>query len=662
MGICTPELRQRRRGLDRLRDQAFWAAALLAAGVLYGGRARGECLELPFPDLQPLAALEDVDATQALTRSRSLITAAQDNAAVPPLRRAALYAIAAQSSSVLELDDDNRAFALKGLALAPADDNPVYLSLLISYAESVYDTPGLRQQVEMLSSVVARLPPGSVGHVCLLGALGWMQHRLNQDDLAVVTLTNAYRESAPPALAHQRARAAEALAAVMDGMGDFDQALELIQEAQQWEQAHHAVQSLSITRYVRGIVLLEKGDARAALAEFDAARTMARALGDRQGVAYADLRSCEARIRLGQAATGMAECEAARAAFAAAGVKHMVKQAQALQARADLDEGRYAAALATLNAVLEHDGADIVPRAVPDLFELRARANAAAGNDTAAYADLHEYVQRSRAVNEADRARSGSVLRARFRVDSEVERNASLQRELSLTRERSALQRDQLDRRADLLVAGAALIALLSYILLAQRGHRRQLQRIATEDSLTKLPNRRRTAELATAAFGAASAVHTPLILALVDLDHFKLINDACGHAVGDRVLTELAALSRSMLREGEIMGRWGGEEFLLLLPAQSLDVAVARVEALRAAALGIALPHSAAAAGLRVSLSAGMASSYEGASSLDEIIARADVALYEAKKHGRNQVRVADESLQASTTAIRRALGAARA
>ncbi|HVN99576.1 MAG TPA: GGDEF domain-containing protein [Steroidobacteraceae bacterium] len=633
---------------------------LLAAAVLACGRAHGECLELPDSDLRSLAALEDVDATQALARARALIAAAQDDHAMPPLRRAALYAIAAQSSSVLELDADARADALRGLALTPADDNPVYLSLLVSYAESVYDTPGLQQPEEKLSAPVARLPVGSVGHVCVLGALGWMQHRLNRDDLAVVTLTNAYRETAPPRLAHQRARAAEALAAVMDGMGDFDQALDLIQVALDWEQAQGAQQAMSITRYVRGQVLLEKGDARAALVDFDAARTMARALGDRQGVAYADLRRCEARIRLGQDAAAMADCETARAAFAAAGVKDMVKQAQALQARADLDRGRNAAALATLNAVLDHNGADIVPHAVPDLFELRARANAAAGNYTAAYADLHEYVQRSREVNEADRARSGSVLRARFRVDSEVERNALLQRELALTRERSALQRDQLDRRADLLVAGAALILLLSYILLSQRGLRRQLQRIATEDSLTKLPNRRRTAELATAALDAASAGRTPLVLALVDLDHFKLINDACGHAVGDRVLQELAALSRSMLREGEVMGRWGGEEFLLLLPAQPLEAAVARVEALRVAALDIGLPPSAAAAALRVSLSAGLASSYEGASSLDEIIARADVALYEAKRHGRNQVRVADESLQASSTAVRRALRAA--
>jgi diguanylate cyclase (GGDEF)-like protein len=652
MGISVHGLRDRGRGPGRLR-----LFALLAGGLLVFARAQAGCIDLSFPDLAALGTLEYVDASRALARAQALIRAAQNDPGTAPLHLAALYAIAAESSSILELDADARQAALRGLQLATPNDNPVYLSLLISYAETVYDTPGLQAQVDKLATIASRQPRGSPGSVCLLRTLGWLQHRLNQDDVAVGTLTNAYRDSALPSLARQRARVAEALAMVMDGMGDFDQALDLMQQTLAWEQAHHAVQLLAVTRYLRGAVLLEKGDYPVALAEFDEARRLARELADRQGIAYADLRICEARIRLGQSAVGRPSCEAAQVAFAAAGVKDLVKQARALLAHADLDAGRTAAALATLNEVLDQDGADIVPRSVPPLLELRARANAASGNYLAAYSDLNEYVRRAQAVTDADRARSGSVLRARFRVDSEIERNLSLQRELRLTRESSALQRNQLQIRTEVLVAGVGLMVLLVYVLLANMRHRRQLQRMAREDSLTRLPNRRCTAELATAALAEALGANQPLTIALIDLDHFKLINDACGHAVGDRVLKELATLSRAMLRDGEVLGRWGGEEFLMLLPAQPLDLALARVEALRAAALEIALPENAKAAGLRVSLSAGMATSYEGASSLDEIIARADVALYEAKKQGRNLVRVADESLQASTTAIRRAL-----
>src|SRR5437868_6844566 len=76
----------------------------------------------------------------------------------------------------------------------------------------------------------ARQPRGSQGSVCLQTTIGWLQHRLNQDDLAVATLTSAYRESAMEALSRQRALAAEALSKVMESMGDFDQALDLTRE------------------------------------------------------------------------------------------------------------------------------------------------------------------------------------------------------------------------------------------------------------------------------------------------------------------------------------------------------------------------------------------------------------------------------------------------
>ena len=636
-------------------------ACLLGASWLAAGGAVAACIDLPFADLQSLTELDVTNANQAVTRANARIAAARHDRKVSPLRLAALYAVAAQSNSILELDEPARAAALAGLGLNPPEDSAVRMSLMISYAETVYDVAGLNRELAKLGALAARQPHGSQASVCLQTTIGWLQHRLNQDDLAVATLTSAYRESALGTLNRQRALAAEALSKVMESMGDFDQALDLTRETIDWEQEHHATQMLTGTRYARGEVLLEKQDYPAALAEFGKARSIGKELGDMQSLAFADLRICECRIRLGQPALARQSCGSAMSVFESTGVKQMVKETRALFAEADLDEGKYAAALATLNSVLDQKGADIVPRWVPKLFELRARANAGLHNYAAAYADLREYVERAHAATDADRARSGRVLRARFRVDNEIERNASLKRELSLSKERSDLQREQLQRRTEVMVAGVALIVLLIYILLATQLHRRQLQRMATEDALTRLPNRRRIAELATAALEKARAQNELLTLALVDLDHFKLINDACGHAVGDRVLRDLAALARRLLGPDEVMGRWGGEEFLLLLPGLPLDLAMARVEALRAAALEIKLPDSGTAAGLGVSLSAGMATSYEGATSLDEIIARADVALYEAKRDGRNLVRVADESLQAATTAIRRALRARR-
>ena len=144
----------------------------------------------------------------------------------------------------------------------------------------------------------------------------------------------------------------------------------------------------------------------------------------------------------------------------------MVKETQALLAHADLNEGKYASALATLDGVLDHHGADIVPRWVPRAVSSCGHAPMRACTTTRPPTRTCANTCSGRgAATDADRARSGRVLRARFRVDNEMERNASLQRELSLSKERSDLQREQLQRRTEVMAAGVALIALLIYIL-----------------------------------------------------------------------------------------------------------------------------------------------------------------------------------------------------
>jgi diguanylate cyclase (GGDEF)-like protein len=148
--------------------------------------------------------------------------------------------------------------------------------------------------------------------------------------------------------------------------------------------------------------------------------------------------------------------------------------------------------------------------------------------------------------------------------------------------------------------------------------------------------------------------MQTPLTIAIIDMDHFKIINDRCGHATGDFVLKEFARVGRESLRESDVLGRWGGEEFLLVMPGATLEVAMASLERMRTLVFGIRLPPS--GAGMRVSLSAGLATSLRHGRSLDEMIARADSALYVAKNEGRDLVRIADESYLA-TTAIRRAI-----
>jgi diguanylate cyclase (GGDEF)-like protein len=310
-------------------------------------------------------------------------------------------------------------------------------------------------------------------------------------------------------------------------------------------------------------------------------------------------------------------------------------------------------ALATMNEVLDHGGEDLAPRIVGPMFQWRARANAELHNYKDAYADLQEYVHRYTAANEAERIRQAGALRARFETDREIERNFSLKRELENTQEQSNRQATQLRWNTVVAVAAAWIIALLIYFLIANRSYRAQLLQLASQDALTGLPNRRRTQELALAALEAARTTRKPLTLALIDMDHFKDINDTCGHAAGDHVLQEFARAGREALRETDILGRWGGEEFLLLMPETPVELAVASLERLRALVFGIRLPAS--GSDLQVSLSAGLAMYDESVKSFEDLVARADAALYRAKNEGRDLIRLCEADFM--STGARRAL-----
>ena len=118
----------------------------------------------------------------------------------------------------------------------------------------------------------------------------------------------------------------------------------------------------------------------------------------------------------------------------------------------------------------------------------------------------------------------------------------------------------------------------------------------------------------------------------MMDLDHFKVINDTHGHQAGDRVLVEFAAKVQSRLRNKEMLGRFGGEEFVVLLPNTPLDAALQVAERIRAGCV----PQG-KEVGCTVSI--GVTLGLPQGDSLDKMLARADAALYEAKNTGRNRV-----------------------
>jgi len=168
-----------------------------------------------------------------------------------------------------------------------------------------------------------------------------------------------------------------------------------------------------------------------------------------------------------------------------------------------------------------------------------------------------------------------------------------------------------------------------------------KLEEQAHLDPLTGLANRRRLEDRAREEVERAQRFNRPLSLMIMDLDHFKSINDRYGHLFGDAVLRRLADLGRSHLRQTDLFARVGGEEFVVLMPETTRETAVATAERLRAllAANPVTRQDGPDTGPVDVSVSIGIAAHGPDTPTVESLMAEADKALYVAKNRGRNCV-----------------------
>ena len=170
---------------------------------------------------------------------------------------------------------------------------------------------------------------------------------------------------------------------------------------------------------------------------------------------------------------------------------------------------------------------------------------------------------------------------------------------------------------------------------------RRTAQDLAWNDALTGLLNRGRFTECVRHEVEVAQASGRPLSAVLIDLDDFKQINDRHGHAAGDAVLRDVARTIRQSVRTGDLAGRWGGEEFAILLPGAEAEQAVRVMQRLRAAVAAMRIDVDGTAVGCTASI--GVATLREHDNGFDGLLVRADRAMYRAKSGGKNRVMVAE-------------------
>jgi len=167
-----------------------------------------------------------------------------------------------------------------------------------------------------------------------------------------------------------------------------------------------------------------------------------------------------------------------------------------------------------------------------------------------------------------------------------------------------------------------------------------QVQRLASRDELTRSLNRRSVIAALERECSRAGRSGAPFCIAMIDLDHFKRVNDTYGHAAGDAVLRAFAATVNETMRMTDIFGRYGGEEFLMILVGTQQDAALEAVERIRIKVAG--RDWRAIVPDATVTMSAGIAGFRKG-ETIEQLLHRADQALYEAKHAGRNRTKVSE-------------------
>lgn len=205
----------------------------------------------------------------------------------------------------------------------------------------------------------------------------------------------------------------------------------------------------------------------------------------------------------------------------------------------------------------------------------------------------------------------------------------------------------------DLVVTGMIVAAIVSALIAPVTSYRvlsliqqleatrKDLEDISTHDYLTGIYNRRFMVEQAGTILALGLRHRFPVSLVMIDIDHFKRVNDTHGHAAGDTVLVELARYVRSLIRVTDIFGRYGGEEFIIFMPHTTLKDAVKSANRIRE---GVG---SQTFRGLTITLSMGISVASESTRTLDDLIDRADTALYRAKDNGRDRVEVSEAAPQ---------------
>ena len=608
----------------------------LAANVL--PQAYAACVGGQTDDLAEIEERAFRDPATALPQLANTITSTAD---MPPARRAALHAIAADAARQLGFSRQSITHADAGLALLPAGDmSDLAIRMRTVRALVSTNVGGIDAATVELTRVIEAVRDRPLALGCVLRDRGWLNFRDGNPDQALDDLVRAYALLRQHASGEEAMVAAGRLSMAQFSVRDYPKALSLVDETIAFFREQKAQIRLATALDRRAAILKAAGRLDEALIAANEALRIHEGIGDRVGTGLSQMRMCGVQIERNALAQAATWCDRAELTLSqTSGMDdNDYRTLAALRGRLFLTLGRSKEAVAQFDRAIAPGGAQPADD-IAELYELRSRAHAAVGNYPAAFTDQGEYLRRVREQGTLDRIREVAQLSRRFENDQEKQKIALLEKDKKLFDERLKSQTRKTQVVAIAGLTGLVTAFFLGYALLSHRRHRAELIRLAERDDLTGLLNRRAIVRKAVEYLTRARESKGTLIIGLIDLDHFKSVNDRFGHAVGDQLLQRFAAALRTSMNTREIFGRYGGEEFLVLFPDSSLDQARQSAERLRSALRDQRMQVDDQE--VSVTLSLGLAGYEAGDVLFDQVARRADIALYVAKTQGRDRVEV---------------------
>ncbi|MBO9489098.1 GGDEF domain-containing protein [Endozoicomonas sp. G2_1] len=253
-----------------------------------------------------------------------------------------------------------------------------------------------------------------------------------------------------------------------------------------------------------------------------------------------------------------------------------------------------------------------------------------------AYSYLNESISLSEQLNTAKNEKTIQRLRVELDLELKEQQNAQLKRENALNQQLLEKEIDQKRLFVTLLVLAIITLLLLFLFAFMQYKLRLKFKALSLKDPLTQSHNRRSIIEIAQNYFDEAKLGSGPFTLLMLDIDHFKNINDTYGHDVGDKVLVTFANACTRVVRNTDVFGRYGGEEWLLLLPQKTIDITEEIFNRISEELARVSIPNLPAHEKIKFSMGA-VQYSAETDNNLGQLIKRADALMYQAKAQGRN-------------------------